>query len=99
MSTNFCGDDVDAGKREFAKLRRQRVGLYNQAKKYQNMPRKFDTTRIYELPVLRHNTAAINLIYQSVMGHELSQEFLKKAIDHNTRLAKLSRTSTPFAHS
>lgn len=57
------------------------------------MPKKFDTSRIYELPVLRHNTTAINLIYKSVVGDELSPEFLKKAIDHSTLLTKLSKLS------
>lgn len=52
---------------------------------------KFDTKRIYELPILRHNTAAIKLIYENALGEELSESFLKKAVDHNKLLAKLSR--------
>ena len=53
------------------------------------MPAKFDTKRIYELPILRHNTAAVKLIYQNALSEELSEAFLKKAIEHNRMLAKL----------
>ena len=53
---------------------------------------KFDTKRIYELPILRHNTEAVKLIYQNALGEELSESFLKKAIDHSKLLAKLSRS-------
>ena len=55
------------------------------------MPRHFDTTRIYELPILKHNIAAIKLIYSSTLGGELSETFVQKAIEHNKALSKLSK--------
>lgn len=55
-----------------------------------SMPKKFDTSRIYELPILRHNTAAVKLIFANATDSELSDEFLTKATTHNTLLAKLS---------
>lgn len=55
------------------------------------MPRPFNTTRIYELPVLKHNIAAIKLIYNNTIGEDLSEAFLQKAIEHNKALSKLSR--------
>lgn len=39
---------------------------------------------------MRHNTAAVKLIYQNALDEELSEAFLKKAIEHNRMLAKLS---------
>ena len=56
------------------------------------MPRQFDTKRIYELPIMKHNIAAVKLIYSNALGEELSDEFLQKAIDHSTLLAKLSNS-------
>ena len=55
-----------------------------------SMPKKFDTSRIYELPILKHNTAAVKLIFANATDSELSDEFLTKATTHNTLLAKLS---------
>ena len=57
---------------------------------YLRMPNKFDTTRIYELPILRHNVEAIRLIHENATGVTLSDEFLQKAVEHNTLLGKLS---------
>jgi len=54
------------------------------------MPKKFNTSRIYELPILRHNTAAVKLIFANATDSELSEEFLTKATTHNPLLAKLS---------
>ena len=54
------------------------------------MPKKFNTSRIYELPILRHNTAAVKLIFANATDSELSDEFLTKATTHNPLLAKLS---------
>lgn len=56
----------------------------------QRMPATFDTKRIYELPVLKHNIAAVQLIFQTVFQESLSDSFLQKAIDHNKLLTKLS---------
>lgn len=56
------------------------------------MPRQFDTKRIYELPIMKHNIAAVKLIFSNALGEELSDEFLQKAIDHSTLLAKLSNS-------
>ena len=53
------------------------------------MPKKFDTSRIYELPILRHNVEAIRLIHENATGASLSDEFLQKAVEHNTLLGKL----------
>ena len=57
------------------------------------MPKKFDTSRIYELPILRHNVEAIRLIHENATGVSLSDEFLQKAVEHNTLLGKLSMFS------
>lgn len=54
------------------------------------MPATFDSKRIYELPVLKHNIAAVQLIFQTVFQESLSDSFLQKAIDHNKSLTKLS---------
>ena len=58
------------------------------------MSLKFDTKRIYELPVLRHNTAAVKLIYENVFHETLSDSFLHKMTEHNTLLTKLSMSIT-----
>ena len=50
----------------------------------------FDPKRIYELPVLKHNIAAVQLIFESVFHETLSDVFLQKAVDHNKSLTKLS---------
>ena len=60
------------------------------------MSLKFDTKRIYELPVLRHNTAAVKLIYENVFHETLSDSFLQKMIEHNTLLTKLSISITEW---
>lgn len=57
------------------------------------MPKKFDTSRIYELPILRHNVEAIRLIHENATGVSLSDEFLQKAVEHNMLLGKLSMFS------
>ena len=56
------------------------------------MPRQFDTSRIYELPMLKHNIAAVKLIYNNTLGGELSDPFTQKAIEHNKSLSKLSNS-------
>ena len=56
----------------------------------QRMPHKFDSKRIYELPVLKHNIAAVQLIFQNVFQESLSEAFLQKAVEHNKLLTKLS---------
>lgn len=63
---------------------------HNQKRIVQKMPATFDTKRIYELPVLKHNIAAVQLIFQTVFQESLSDSFLQKAIDHNKSLTKLS---------
>ena len=59
---------------------------------FEEMPRQFDTSRIYELPMLKHNIAAVELIYSSTLGGELSESFTQKAIEHNKSLSKLSNS-------
>lgn len=54
------------------------------------MSSKFDTKRIYELPIMNHNIGAIKLIYNTVLSEELSDTFLQKAVEHNKLLSKLS---------
>ena len=56
------------------------------------MPRQFDTSRIYQLPMLKHNIAAVKLIYSNTLEGELSESFTQKAIEHNKALSKLSNS-------